>query len=149
MIHRYLDLGYHCFVTTIHVDLCRRFCISAVSEQGSVHEYVVKLLAMFGCVVRGFVVVLLFVERVGQKQLVFDCPVPEPLTSACLVSECVSSDEFGVDCFCFVVLSDLCVEVSSNQYVRVRTPALVIVFLELGVHLLHVFVTVSRVREVD
>ena len=32
----------------IHVDLSRRFCISRVSEQGPVHEYVVKLLALFG-----------------------------------------------------------------------------------------------------
>ena len=64
MIHRYFDSGYHCFETALHVDLSRRFCISAMSERGSAHEYVVKLLALLGCVVRRFVVVLLFVERV-------------------------------------------------------------------------------------
>ena len=78
MVHWYFDSGYCCIVVTIHVDLSRRFYIFAVSERGSAHECVVKLLAVFGWGVRGFVVVLLFVERVGQYQLVLDCPVPEP-----------------------------------------------------------------------
>ena len=50
----------------IHIDLSRRFCITGVSEQGSAHECVLKLRALYGSVVRGFVTVLLFVERVGQ-----------------------------------------------------------------------------------
>ena len=80
---------------------------TAVLEQGSAHEYAVKLLALFGCVVRGFVLVLLFVEPVGQYQLLLDCPVSEPLASAVLLSECASSDVFGVGCFCFLVCFDL------------------------------------------
>ena len=72
----------------------------------------------------------------------------EPLASAVLLSECVSSDVFGVYCLRFVVWSDLRVEVSANQHLRVRLPAPVGVLLELGVHLLHLSVSVSRVREV-
>ena len=52
-------------MVAVHVELSRRVCIFAMSEQGSVQEYVVKLLAVFGGVVRGFVVVLFFEERVG------------------------------------------------------------------------------------
>ena len=57
----------------VHVDLSHSFCISAVSEQGPAHEYVVKLLA-------------LFVERVSQRQLVVDCSVSEPLALCCFCS---------------------------------------------------------------
>ena len=57
---------------------------SASLQQGPADEYVVKLLALFGCVARGFIVVLLFVERVDQRQLVLDCPVSEPLASTVL-----------------------------------------------------------------
>ena len=103
VVQRYVDSGYHCFVVAIRVDLSRRFCVSAVSGQGSACEYVVKLLALFGWVVRGFVVVLLVVGRVGQHQLALDCPVPEPLASGVLLSKCVSSDVSGVDRLWFVV----------------------------------------------
>ena len=61
----------------------------------------------------------------------------------------MSSYVVGVVCFCFVVCSDLRVEVSADHYVCVRLHALVSVLLGLGVHLLHVFVSVSFVREVD
>ena len=68
-----------------------------------------------GRVASCFVVVLFFEERVCQCQLVLDCPVSEPLSSAALISRCVSSDVFGGDCFWFVVCSDLRVEVSAKQ----------------------------------
>ena len=54
----YLDSGYHRLVIAIHVDLSRCFCIFAVLEQGSVHENVVELLALFCWAVCCFVVVL-------------------------------------------------------------------------------------------
>ena len=101
------------------LNFSREVCISAVSEQQLVHEYVVKLFALFGCVVRGFVVFLLFVASVGQRRLVLDCPVSEALVSAVLLCECVSSDVFGIDCFCFVVCSAWRVEVSADQNVCV------------------------------
>ena len=43
-----IGFSNHCFVIALHVDLSRRFCISAVSEHGSAQEYVVKLHALFG-----------------------------------------------------------------------------------------------------
>ena len=137
------------FLISVHADLSRGFCTSAVWEQSPANEYVVKLLALFGCVVRGLVVVLLFVSRVGQRQLVLGCPVSEPRASPALLSECVSSDVFGIDCFWFVVCSDLRVEVSADQYVCVPLPAPVTVCFWLGVHLLRVLVFVSRMKKVD
>ena len=71
-------------------------------------------------------------------------PMSGPLSSAVSLSECVPSDVLGVSCCLFVVGSDLCVEVSTNKYVRVRLPALISVLPELGMHLLHAFVSVSR-----
>ena len=47
VVHWFFDSDYHCFVVAMHVDLSRHFCISAVLEQGSAHEYTVKLLALF------------------------------------------------------------------------------------------------------
>ena len=82
----------------VRVDLSSGFCISAVSEQGPAHEYVLKLIELFGSVVRGFAVFLFFfffVERVGQRQLVLDCPMSEPLAPENVPSECASFDVFG------------------------------------------------------
>ena len=73
-------------------------------EQCSAHEHVVVLFAVF-------------------------C-LSEPLPFVVLLTKCVSSDVFGVDC------SDLRFEVSANQHARVRNSALFVVLLELGVHLL-------------
>ena len=86
------------------------------------------------CLVKWYVVLpqsCFLVERVCQYQFVLVCPVPKPLSPAVLLPECVSSDVFGVDCFCFVVYSELRVDVSANQHVRVRFPAPVSVLLEL------------------
>ena len=72
----------------------------------------------------------------------------EPLSSAVFFSpNGVPADVFGVDCFWFVDCYDLRVEVSSTQHACVPPP--VGVLLELRVHLLHMFVPVSRVWEVD
>ena len=74
-------------MVAIHVYLFRRFCIIAVSEQSSVHEYEVKLLSVCVRMVRGFGAILFFEERVDQYQLVLDFPVSEPLASAVYLSE--------------------------------------------------------------
>ena len=114
MVHRYSDSGCHCFVIAVHVDLSRGFCISAASELGSAHEYVVKLLALCGCVVLDFVLVLLFVDRVGPYQSVLNCPVSVPLASGILLSECVSFDllESTASCALKFPPINMCVSVS-------------------------------------
>ena len=138
---RYFDPCYHCFVIAVHVDLPRGFCISAVSEQGPVHEYVVRLLALCGCVVRGCDEVLLFVEP-DTVQCLSHWPLLFRSPSACLPTylESIAS----VSSF-----APTCALKSPPIIVCVRLPAPVSVLLELGVHLLHVLVSVSRVREVD
>ena len=65
VVRRYLEVWLLLLCDRCSCRSARLFCISAVYDQGSAHEYVVKLLALFGRVVRGFVVVLLFVERVS------------------------------------------------------------------------------------
>ena len=52
-----------------------------------------KLLALFGCVARGFVVVLFFsLDSVGQYQLVLDCTMSElPASLRVRVFRCIWS----------------------------------------------------------
>ena len=49
-----LDSGYHLLLIAFHANLSHCFCICAVNEQGSVHEYAVELLVVFCCVVCWF-----------------------------------------------------------------------------------------------
>ena len=99
--------------------------------------------------VRCIAVVLLFEERVGQYQLMLDCPVPEPLSSAVLSTKGVSSIIFGVNAVLLVVRSHSAFEVSSIKSVCFGLPASVGVFWELRVYLLYVFVSTSRAWDVD
>ena len=127
-IHRQFDSGSHCIVIAIHVDLSRYFCIFAVFQLASVHEYVVGLLAVL-CVARGFAVVLHFEERAGHQLM--DCPMSQQ-TCACHTR---ASRRIWSRSRLLRRSLQLRIVVFSNQHVYVGLPASVGVLLELRVNL--------------